>query len=117
PALVVMRVPERELLAAVSRAECVVDIEDLFRTGRHVRTALVDQDTGESCRIRLPRRILQTRDRRLRCERCSTLGRPPDGELQQRIVAQMVEVIAVLVAAGDGEGTRRDQPDPSGPEG
>ena len=109
PALVVMRVPERELLAAVSGAERVIDIEDLLRTRRHVRAALVDQGTGEPRRIRFSRRILQTRDRRLRGQRRSALGRPPDGKLQQRIVPQPVEVVAILVAAGDGEGARRDE--------
>jgi hypothetical protein len=57
------------------------------------------------------RGALQARDRRLRGQRRSALGRPPNGKLQQRIVAQTVEVIAVLVTAGDGEGARRDQLD------
>jgi hypothetical protein len=108
-ALVVMGVPEGELLAAVHRAERVVDVEDFLRPGRHAGAELVEQGAGEPRRLDFARRVLQTRDRRLRGERRSALGRPADGQLQQWIVPQPVEVVAVLVAAADGKGARRDQ--------
>jgi hypothetical protein len=41
-ALVVVRVPEGELLAAVGRAEGIVEIQDLVRAGRHLRAELIE---------------------------------------------------------------------------
>jgi hypothetical protein len=64
----------------------------------------------DSRQLSLPRRRLPQvwplRAARLPCFRAER-----DGELQQRIMAQTIEVIAVLLAAGDGEGARRDQLD------
>ena len=65
PALVLVRIPERKLLAAVRRAECVIDIEDRLFTRRHRRAELINKGTGEPGRIGLLRRVLQTWDRRL----------------------------------------------------
>src|SRR5437868_2328351 len=50
-ALVVMRVPERELLTAVRRTERVVDVEDLLLARRHGRAGLVEQSGGEPRRL------------------------------------------------------------------
>jgi hypothetical protein len=55
-----VRVPERELLAAARRAECVIDIEDRLFTRRHRRAELINKGTGEPGCIGLLRRVLQT---------------------------------------------------------
>jgi len=46
-ALVVMRVPERQLLAAMGRTEGVVDIEDLHLARLHGGAELIEQSRGE----------------------------------------------------------------------
>ena len=73
-ALVVMRVPERELLGAMCRTEGVVDIEDLQPARFHRSAELIEQSRGEPRRLGLARRVLQTADGRLRGQRRS---RPP----------------------------------------
>jgi hypothetical protein len=51
-ALVVMRVPERELLGAMRRAKGIVDIEDLQLVRLHSRAELIEQSCGEPRRLR-----------------------------------------------------------------
>jgi hypothetical protein len=46
-ALVVMRVPERELLGAMRRAEGIVDIKDLQLARLHRRAEPIEQSRGE----------------------------------------------------------------------
>jgi hypothetical protein len=104
--LVVMRVPERKLLAAMRRTERVVDVEDLKPARLHGRAELVEQSRGEPRRLGLARRILQTTDRRLRAKRCTAVRTPSDRKLHQRIVPQPVEVDGILVAARDRRGAR-----------
>ena len=70
---------------------------------------LVEKGASEPCSLRSGRRVFKPRDCRLRGERCPALGTATDRELQKRIVPEPVEVVAVLVAASDGEGARRDE--------
>lgn len=58
-ALVMMRVPERKLLAAMRRTECVVDVEhlQLARLNRHAK--LINQRRTKPRRLGFTRRILQ----------------------------------------------------------
>src|SRR5215510_1213087 len=56
-ALVVMRVPERQLLAAMRRTERVVDVEDLNPARLHRRAELIEDSHAEPSRISLARRI------------------------------------------------------------
>ena len=58
-AFVVMRVPERQLLAAMGRAERVVDVENLAPTWRHRRTELIQQSCRQPRCLAPARRILQ----------------------------------------------------------
>jgi hypothetical protein len=85
-ALVVMCVPERKLLAAMSRAERVVDVEDLKSARLHGRAELIEQGHAEPRCLCLARRILQTTDGRLRGERRAAVWTAPDRKLHQRIV-------------------------------
>ena len=100
-ALVVMRVPERKLLAAMRRAERVVNVEDLQLVRLHARAELIKQSRRQPRRLGLARRILQTRDGRLRRQRCPCFRTAADRDLHQRIMPQPVEVDGVLVAARD----------------
>ena len=103
-----MRVPERELLAAVSGIEAVVDVEDIAVRRPHPRREPVDERLGEARRVRPRRRILEAADGRLRGERRTALRVAPDRHLQRGIVAQRIVVDGVLVAAADAEGAGRD---------
>jgi hypothetical protein len=103
-ALVVMRVPERKLLAAMRRAERVINVEDRQPAGLHRDAELVKQSRSEPRRLGLARRILQTRDGRLRRQRRTALRTAPDRKLHQRIVPQPVEVDCIFVSAGDRRG-------------
>jgi hypothetical protein len=105
-ALVVMRVPERELLGAMRRAEGIADIEDLQLARLHRRAELIEQSRGEPRRLGLARRILRTADGRLRGQRLTALRTAADRELHQRVVPQPVEVDGILVPAGDRQNTR-----------
>jgi hypothetical protein len=100
-ALVVMRVPERQLLAAMRRAERVVDVEDLNPARLHRRAELVEHNHPEPRRVGLAGRILQPGDGRLRRQRRSGLRTSPDRDLHQRIVPQPVKVDRILVSARD----------------
>jgi hypothetical protein len=108
-ALIVMCVPERELLTAMRRTERVVNIENLLLAWLHGRAGLVHQSGGEPRRFRPAWRILQTTDRRLRGQSCAAVRAATDRELQQRIVPQPVEVDGILVATGDRRNPRHHQ--------
>jgi hypothetical protein len=62
-ALVVMRVPERKLLAAMRRAERVINVEDRQPAGLHRDAELVKQSRSEPRRLGLPISNAQTRGR------------------------------------------------------
>jgi hypothetical protein len=58
-ALVLARIPERQLLAAMRRAECVVDVEDLLFPRLHGAAELIDQRSSQPCSLNFARCILQ----------------------------------------------------------
>ena len=89
--------------------EGVVDVKDIAVGRRHVRRELIDQSLGNTRRICLRRRILEAADGRLRGKRGASLRAAADGHLQRRIIAQPVEIVAVLVTAGDGQNARADE--------
>ena len=91
-----MRVPERKLLAAMRRAERIVDVERLQLARLHRRAELIKQRRRQPPRLGLARRILQTRDGRLRRQRRPGLRTAANRDLQQRIMPQPVEVDGVL---------------------
>jgi hypothetical protein len=108
-ALVVMCVPERELLAAMRRTERVVDVEDLQPAGLHGGAELVEQSHREPRRLGLARRVLQTADGRLRGQRRTAVRTTPDRKLHQRIVPQPIEVDGILMSARDRRRTLHHQ--------
>ena len=99
--LVVMRVPERKLLAAMRRTERVVDVERLHLARLHRRAELIKQRRRQPPRLGLARRILQARDGRLRRQRRPGLRTAANRDLHQRIMPQPVKVDGVLIAAGN----------------
>ena len=102
--LVSIGVEQRQLLAAMNDVATVVDIEDdSIRLLLAARAPLVDQRKGQPHNIPNERRILQARDRRLRAMIKAAVRQPTTGELEGRILAQVIEIIAVLIAAADRE--------------
>ena len=99
-ALIIMGVPLRQLLVAVHNVDRVVDVQD-HRPGR-LRVAPapdVDECVGEADDLAQRRRILPARDGRLRAEVTAGVGQPSARQLEGRIAAQPVEVVAIGIAA------------------
>ena len=72
--------------------------------GRAIAGAIdVDHGVGHAHHLAQRRRILPTRHRRLRAQITAAIGQAPAGQLEAGIGAQMIEVVGVLIAAGDGE--------------
>jgi hypothetical protein len=107
-ALVMMRVPKAELLAAVRSIKRVINVEDIAPGGRHARRELIDESLCKPRRVRSARRIFETADGRLRGERSAGLRPAPDRHFHHRIMAQGIVIDAVFVAAADTEHARLD---------
>ena len=107
-ALVMVCVPEYQLLPAVGRMERIVDVEDIAVRRCRARREVIDECARELRRVLLRRRIFEAADGRLRGERRSCLGRPADRHFQGGIVAKRILVDAVLVTAAVGEHARAD---------
>jgi hypothetical protein len=108
-ALVVVRIQQRQLLMAMHDVAGVVHVENdrrrLALIGRH---PLIDECLGEADRVLQRRRVLKSRERRLRTKIPAAVRQPSAGELERRITAQLIEIVGVLIAAGDGERTSAD---------
>ena len=103
-AFVVMRVEQRELLVAVHDVHGVINIER-YRLGRPGVAGAVGVDHGvaQAHDLAQRRRVFPARDGRLRAQVATAVRQAAAGELEAGIGAQVVEVVGVLVAAGDGE--------------
>ena len=103
-ALVVMGVEQGKLLVAVHDIDRVVDIEGHRRGRGCIAGAIeIDHDPHQADEVAQRRRVLPARDGRLRAQIGAAVGQPPAGQLEGRVGAQPVEVVAVLITAGDGE--------------
>ena len=102
--LVVMSVEPRQLLVAVHDIERIVDVQR--DRARRVRMAPAPQinhamaQTQQSAQVRC---VLPTRYGRLRGPIAATVRQPAAGQFEGRIVTQIVKVIRVRIAAGNGE--------------
>ena len=107
--LVIMGVEQRQLLAAVDGIVGIVDVED-DALGNTVEAFAKQIDHGQPHARQLAprRRVLEPRQGWLRHQIATGLGQAPTGQLERRIEAQHVEVVAILVAASDGEHARPD---------
>ena len=109
-ALLVVAIPEAELLAPVHDVERVVDVErDLGGRRRKRRAELVDQCRCQPNGLPAARHVLQPAHGRLRAKVAAALGTAADSQLQERVEPQPVEIVAVLVAAADRQHARLDQ--------
>ena len=103
-ASVVVGVEQRQLLVAVHRVAGVVDVEgDRRRRGGEAAAEDVDQGGRHARHLDARRRVLQPVHGRLGAQVAAALRRPADGQFEQRIGAQGVTVVGVLIPAGDRE--------------
>ncbi len=103
-ALVVVGIEERQLLVAVNDIKGVIDVERHRRGRRRIAGAIeIDHDTHQPGQVAQRGRILPARDGRLRAQIDPAVGQPAAGELECRIGAQPVKVVAVLITARNGE--------------
>ena len=106
--IVIVGVEQAQLLAAVHAVERVVDIEDDALWHRSERAAiLLDQRPPEAQQRPPVRQVFQPRDRRLRAQLLAR-GQAIERQLEHRVAAQRVGVVAVLVAGGDHQHAKPD---------
>ena len=104
-----MGVEESQLLAAVDGVVGIVNVEnDTLRHGLEAGAEQVDHRQPHASQLAPRRRILEARQGRLAHQIIARLGQAPTGQLERRIETQNVEVVAVLIAAGDGKHPRPD---------
>ena len=105
---VVVRVEESELLLAMNGIVGFVDVEhDLpgwCLEAAAIQINLAEPDAGQRTPVG---QVLEPRQRWLTHQVGTTVGRTTDGDLQCRIGAQGVDVVAVLVAGRDHEHARQ----------
>ena len=88
----------------VNHVEGVIDVEGHGIGRRGVAGAIeIDHDPDQANKVSHRRRVLPARDGRLRTQIGAAVGQPAASELEPWIGAQPVEVVGVLVAAGDGK--------------
>ena len=105
--LIIMRIEQRQLLVAMHRVGGVVDIKrDRLWRHRMAPAPQIDQAMRQPDQGTKIWRVLQSRQRWLRGQIGATVRQPVACHLERGIGAQRVEVVAVRVAARDGEHTR-----------
>jgi hypothetical protein len=106
---VVMRVPQRQLLAAVHSVLGVVDVEQ-DAAGRLIEAVAEQIDHRRHHALQRGRagQVLQPADRRLRAQIGAALRQPPDRHLEGRIGTQRLTVVAVGIARRDQQGAIPD---------
>ena len=104
-----MGVEQRQLLPAVHPVLGVVDVE--HDPARHLLEAVAEQlDHGRHHPLerRRARQVLQPADGRLRAQIGPGLRQPADRQLERRVGAQEIAVVAVRVARGDQQRAKAD---------
>ena len=99
---IVVGVEQRQLLPAVNRVAGVVDVQR--DRGRLLREALAEQIHHHRCHPRRPHlvgHVLEPAHGRLRAQWRSALWQPARRQLEQRVIAQRIAVVCILMAAGD----------------
>src|SRR6202035_2179015 len=101
-AFIVMRVEQRELLMAMHHIERVIDIQrDRTRRSRITGTVGVDQGVAHAYDFAQGGGILPARHGWLRAKIGAAVWQPSSGQLEARVGAQVVEIVAILIAASD----------------
>ena len=102
-----MRIEQRQLLMAMRNVAGVVDVErDRLRRLGVAGAIKIDEDAAKLHDFAQARRVLPTRHGRLRAQIVARIGQAPASELESRILAQTIEIVGILVAAGDGQNAR-----------
>ena len=105
---VVEAVEQRQLLMAVHRVAGLVDVErDRRRRGIEGTAEDVDQGGRQTAHLAARRRVLQTAHGGLGTQIAAALRRPAHRQLEQRVGAQVVAIVRILISAGD-----REHPEP-----
>jgi hypothetical protein len=86
-----------------SRALCYVAFENQFTAH-----PLIDQRISQPDRVLQRGRILQPPQRRLRTKIAARIGKPPAGQFERWIGAQKIQIVGILIAAGNGEDAGAD---------
>ena len=106
-ALAVVTIPERQLLAAVDDIDRLVDVERHRRRRDRIAGAIkVDHDVHHPHQFARRRGILPAAHRRLAGKTDGAAGQLAGRQLEARVVAQMIEIIGILIAAGDRQDPR-----------
>ena len=101
-ARVVVGVEQRQLLLAVHHVAGVVDVQGDGGWRHGVAGAVeVDQHSPEPDQVAQAGGVLYPRDGGLAHQVRTALGQPPAGELEGGVGAQMVEVVGILIPAGN----------------
>ena len=97
-----MRVPLRQLLVAVHNVDRVINVQD-HGLGRLLVAPAPDiyECVGEADDLPQRRRILRARDGRLRAEVPAGVGQASTRQLEGRVAAEPVEVVAIGIAAAN----------------
>jgi hypothetical protein len=106
-AFAVVAVEQGKLLMPVHDIGRVVDIEGNGGRRPGIAGAIeVDHGVGHAHHLAQARRVLPARHRRLRAQIAAAVGQAVAGQLEGGIGTQMVEIVGIFVAAGDGEDAR-----------
>ena len=106
-AFVVMGVEQRKLLMAVHDIDGVIDVQrDSDRRAWVAGAIGVDHRVGHAHHLTQTRRTLPTRHRRLRAQIITGIRQTSAGQFEAGVGAQMIEIVGVLVTAGNGEHAR-----------
>jgi hypothetical protein len=106
--IVVVGVEQAQFLAAMHTVKSVIDVEhDALRRLPERSTVLLDQSAAQAQQRPCVGQVFQPRDRRLRAQR-RILGPPIERQLEHRIVAQHVGIVAVGVTGGDHQHAEPD---------
>ena len=99
-----MRVEQRHLLVAMCHIAGVVDVEgDGVRRARIAVAIDIDHSAGHAEHLAQGGCVLPSRHSRLGAQIVASVWQSAAGNLEPRVGAEKVEVVAVLVAAGDSE--------------
>jgi hypothetical protein len=103
-ALVMVRVEQGKLLMPVHDVDGVVDVQrHLGGWAGEAGAVGVDHGVGQANDLAQRRCVLPARHGRLRAQIMAAVWQATAGEFEPGVCAEVIEVVGVLVAAGDGE--------------
>ena len=101
-AFIEMAIEQRELLVAMHDIDCVVDIQrDRARRAGGAGAVNVDHRVAQAHHFAQIGSIFPARDGCRRAPIGAAVGQPSAGQLEAGIAAQMIEIVGILVTAGN----------------